>query len=97
MRLIDADRWIEELSKRFTTPNYHPDLGDAFQCMESEQHNEDITDLIIKIESQPTAYEVDKVVDILEHDAQMLYSIQSLKPVKAWRNDLLIPVVKGGL
>ena len=63
MRLIDADLWIEKLKNSFATPNYHPDLGDAFQCMEAEQHNEDIEDLIMRIEEQPVAYDVDKVVN----------------------------------
>jgi hypothetical protein len=49
------------------------------------------------IDRIPTAYNVEKVVEQLEHDAQMLYSINAFEPVKAWRNDLLIPVVKGGL
>lgn len=67
MRLIDADLWIEKLKNSFATPNYHPDLGDAFQCMEAEQHNEDIEDLIMRIEEQPTAYDVDKVIDKLSN------------------------------
>lgn len=66
MRLIDADKWIENLSNSFVTPNYHPDLGDAFQCMEAEQHNEEVADLIMRINEQPTAYDVDKVLEQLE-------------------------------
>ncbi len=56
-RLINADLWIDNLSKSFVAPNYHPDLGDAFQCMEIEQHNEDTADLIMRINEQPTALE----------------------------------------
>ena len=67
MRLIDADAWIEKLSKSFITPNYHPDLGDAFQCMEAEKHNEQIAELIMQIANQPTAYDVEKVVEELEN------------------------------
>jgi hypothetical protein len=66
-RLIDADAWIEKLSNSFTTPNYHPDLGDAFQCIDAEQHNEDIYDLITEINKQPTAYSIDMVVKELEN------------------------------
>lgn len=53
-------------------------------------------DFIDMVEKQPTAYDMDRVVEKLEHDAQMLYSLNAFEPVKAWRNDLLIPVVKGG-
>jgi hypothetical protein len=55
-RLIDADLWIEELSNSFVTINYHPDLGDAFQCMEAEKHNENVYDLITIITERPTVY-----------------------------------------
>lgn len=48
------------------------------------------------INHQPTAYDVDKVVEKLDKEAQMLYSINSFAPVKAWENELLIPIVKEG-
>jgi hypothetical protein len=50
-----------------------------------------------KVSTIGAAYDVSKTVEQLERDAQMLYSINAFEPVKAWRNDLLIPVVKGGL
>ena len=63
MRLRDADKWTGELKNSFAAPNYHPDLGDPFQCMETEKHNEDVADLIMMIDTQSTAYDVDKVID----------------------------------
>lgn len=48
------------------------------------------------IDSQPTAYDVDKVAEILDKDAQMLYSMGNFSPVKAWENKYLIPVIKAG-
>jgi len=56
MRLIDANLWVDKLNKSFIAVNYHPDLGDAFQCMEAEKRNEDIADLIMEINNQPTVY-----------------------------------------
>jgi hypothetical protein len=68
MRLIDAETWIEKLSNGFVTPNYHPDLGDAFQCMEAEQHNEEIYDLITQINEQPTAFDIEEILEQLENE-----------------------------
>ena len=65
MRLINTDKWIEDLSKCFVNPNYHPDLGDAFQCIEVEKHNEENADLIMMINEQPMAYDIDKVIEQL--------------------------------
>lgn len=48
------------------------------------------------IDNQPTAYDVDKVAEILDKEAHMLYSLQAFEPVKAWRNEYLIPIVKAG-
>ena len=48
------------------TPNYHPDLGDAFQCMKAEEHNEEIICMIETVSEQPTAYSVDKIVEQLK-------------------------------
>lgn len=48
------------------------------------------------IDNQPTAYDVDKVVKILDKDAQLLYSMGNFSPIKAWENKYLIPVVKAG-
>ena len=48
------------------------------------------------IEKLPTAYDVDKVVEKLDKEAQILYSINAFTPVKAWECDKLIPIVKGG-
>jgi hypothetical protein len=87
MRLIDADITIKDILKnaahqaRIGKPENARGLKYAAELMEK----------------QLTAYDVEKVVEKLEHDAQMLYSLNAFEPVKAWRNDLLIPVVKGGL
>ena len=96
MRLIDADKWTGELKNSFTTPNYHPDLGDPFQCMKTEKHNEDVADLIMMIDTQSTAYDVDKVVEKLEKEARMLYSLGAFEPVSAWETKDILPIVKGG-
>lgn len=61
VRLIDANKWIRELEKGFAQPNYHPDTGDAFCCMEVEQHNEYIASLISSIQEQPTAFDIEAV------------------------------------
>jgi hypothetical protein len=42
------------------------------------------------------AYDVDKLVKILDKDAQMLYSMGNFKPIKVWENKYLIPVIKAG-
>jgi len=56
MRLIDADLFVQKVTKHFTQPNYHPD-ADAFIAMEAEQHNNYIQGFIEDIESQPTVNE----------------------------------------
>jgi hypothetical protein len=48
------------------------------------------------IKNEECAYDVDKVVEILNKDAQMLYSMGNFSPVKAWENKYLIPVIKAG-
>ena len=96
MRLIDSDKLVEILSNSFATPNYHPDLGDSFQCMEAENHNEEIVGLIQLVEEQQTAFDVEKVIEKLEKEARMLYSIHAFEPVSAWETKDILPIVKGG-
>ena len=49
-----------------------------------------------KIDNQPTAYDVDKVVEKLEKEARMLYSLGAFEPVSAWETKDILPIVKGG-
>ena len=95
MRLIDADLWIEKLKNCLVQPNYHPDLGDAFQCMEAEEHNEEIICMIETVNEQPTAYDVDKVAEQLENEK--LESIEMTCDIvrNCTLNDA-IRIVKGG-
>ena len=71
-------------------------LIDADKLIElANNHNNKMVDSN-DIARFPTTYNVDKVVDILEKDAQMLYSMRGFTPVKAWENKYLIPIVKAG-
>lgn len=49
-----------------------------------------------KVDGMETAFDVEKVVETLDNEAQMLYSTQTFKPVKAWKNEYLIPIVEAG-
>jgi hypothetical protein len=64
-RLIDADKLVAEIAKHYSQPNYHPD-ADAFMALKVEKHNEYIHSFMEEVESQPTAYDVDKVVEQLK-------------------------------
>jgi len=91
MRLIDADLLINKLKGGLTTPNYHPDLGDAFQCMEAEERNEDIICMMETVQAQPTAYDVDKVVERLDKEPSCGFGFKGLYTKKA------IEIVKGAV
>ena len=41
-------------------------------------------------------YDVDKVVEKLEKEARMLYSLGAFEPVSAWETKDILPIVKGG-
>jgi len=64
--LISRKALLEKLQKGFINVNYHPDLGDPAIGMEQELHNEFLVDILEEVTNQPTAYDVDKVVEQLE-------------------------------
>ena len=90
MRLIDADLLIEKLKNSIVTPNYHPDLGDAFQCMGAEEHNEEIICMIETVQEQATAYDVGKVTKQIKRLER--YSFSNLVKLPE-----VIEIVKGAV
>lgn len=44
----------------------------------------------------PTAYDLEKIVKKLDKEAQCLYSLQNFTPIKAWKHDLLLPIIIDG-
>jgi hypothetical protein len=59
MRLIDADLLIDELEKRVRTPRSTMEI---------------VRDIIPMVKEQPTAYDVDKVVEELESKKDYYYN-----------------------
>ena len=44
----------------------------------------------------PTAYDLEKIVEKLDKEAQCLYSIHNFSPIKAWQNESLLPIIIDG-
>jgi hypothetical protein len=64
--LINRKALLDILNQSFQNINYHPDFGDPAVGMEQELFNEFLHDMIKLVEKQPTAYDVEKVVEQLE-------------------------------
>lgn len=81
--------WLRDLQAQSIINRHNGTLVDA--TIESSVNG--FINFIVQV---PTVYDVDKVVEILDKDAQMLYSMGNFSPVKAWENKYLIPVIKAG-
>lgn len=65
MRLIDADKWCMHLADLQLSNT--PDERDSEDVQKEMKFNYEFIGFLIKlIEKQPTAYDVDKVTDILD-------------------------------
>ena len=61
--LISRKALLDRLTENFQNINYHPDFGDPAVGMEQNLLNEFLYDMIKLAEEQPTAYDVDKVIE----------------------------------
>ena len=67
--LISRKTLLDRLTESFQNINYHPDFGDPAVGMEKELFNEFLYDMVKLVEEQPTAYDVDRVIEKLEATA----------------------------
>ena len=96
MRLIDADKWCMHLADLQLSNT--PDERDSEDVQKEMKSNYEFIGFLIKlIEKQPTAYDVDKVVEQLEAIKHTRFEVER-KSNKTWNNaiDIAIDVVIAG-